>query len=189
MGGRGAHSRIHGGGIFGRMPDLNGYLRFGTQFDAEQWHLAHSFDWDRWRNLLNDLERRGIIDYTGHWFSTINTNLREGKPSSAEVQQRIDGATSGLSKWVAAQDVITFRGANYHWTANLLGGTEAQLSDPAFLRSKIGKMVTDKGFMSAGTHEDSAWAADVRYTILTHKGVNGMYVDSISRNPGEYEFL
>ena len=189
MGGRGGRSRIRSNGSFGRMPDLSGYLQFLTQGEAEQWHLANSFDWDKWRSLLNDLERNGIIDYTGSWYSSMNTDLREGRLSPADVQQRIDGATSGLSKWLVQKDMITFRGANYHWTANLLGGTEAQLSDPAFLRKMIGKTVTDKGFMSAGTHEDSSWYADVQYTILTRKGVSGMYVDAISRNAGEYEFL
>ena len=86
-------------------------------------------------------------------------------------------------------DVITFRGANLHWTANLLGGTEAQMENAAFLRSRIGKTVVDKGFMSSGTHKDSSWSAAVDYTIFVHKGVRGMYVDPISENSGEYEFL
>ena len=50
-------------------------------------------------------------------------------------------------------------------------------------------MVTDKGFMSSGTHKDSSWTADVDYTIFVRKGTKGMYVDPISMNSGEYEFL
>lgn len=189
MGGRGSKGKFSASGGFGRMPDTSGFLRFATQSEADQWHLANSFDWNRWQNLLTDLERLGIRDYTGSWYTDMNTDLREGRPSSAEVQQRINGATSGLDKWILPRDVITFRGANLHWTANLLGGTEAQMSDPAFLRSRIGKTVIDKGFMSSGTHESSAWSSDVSYTILNRKGIKGMYVDAISRNSGEYEFL
>lgn len=173
----------------GRMPNWPDFLRFTNQSDAIQWHEQNSFNWERWNNLLTDAERLGIQRYTGSWYSTMNTDLREGKPSSDAIQRLIDGATSGLSKWQATHDVITFRGSNLHWTANLLGGTEAQMSDAAFLRSKIGKMVTDKGFMSSGTHKDSSWSADVDYTIFVRKGTKGMYVDPISLNSGEYEFL
>ena len=63
------------------------------------------------------------------------------------------------------------------------------MSAAAFLQSRIGMVVTDKGFMSTGTHQDSAWRADVKYTIFAQKGVQGMYVDPISRTKGEYEFL
>ena len=63
------------------------------------------------------------------------------------------------------------------------------MSDSAFLRSRIGKVVRDKGFMSSGTHPDSSWAADVTYKIYVNKGIKGMYVDPVSVNRGEYEFL
>ena len=49
--------------------------------------------------------------------------------------------------------------------------------------------MVDKGFMSSGTHQNSAWSADVNYKIYVNKGVSGMYVDAISANSGEYEFL
>lgn len=189
MGGRGGSSHRNSSGIMGRKPNRPGFLRFGSQSAAAIWHEANSFSWDQWTRMLSDAERQGIQWYTGSWYSAMNTDLREGNPSSTDVQRLIDGATSGLAKWKAAQDMVTFRGANLHWTANLLGGTEAQMSDAAFLRSRIGKTVTDKGFMSTGTHEDSAWYADVKYTIFTRKGVQGMYVDPISMNKGEYEFL
>lgn len=189
MGGRGAASHRTRNGVMGRMPNWPDFLRFASQSDAIQWHEQNSFNWERWNNLLSDAERLGIQRYTGSWYSTMNTDLREGKVSSEAIQCLIDGATSGLAKWQATHDVITFRGSNLHWTANLLGGTEAQMSDAAFLRSKIGKMVTDKGFMSSGTHKDSSWTADVDYTIFVRKGTKGMYVDPISMNSGEYEFL
>lgn len=189
MGGRGGSSHRNASGVMGRMPNWPDFLRFASQNDASLWHEQNSFDWDQWDHLLSDAERDGIRSYTGIWYSAMNTMLREGKPSAANVQKFIDGATSGLAKWQTAHDMVTFRGANLHWTANLLGGTETQMSDAAFLQSRIGMIVTDKGFMSTGTHQDSAWRADVKYTIFARKGVQGMYVDPISRNKGEYEFL
>ena len=107
----------------------------------------------------------------------------------SSVANYIAGATAGLDKFEAADDVVTFRGANLHWTANLLGGSEAQMSNAAFLKSKIGKTDVDKGFMSSGTHRSSAFGNQVQYTIFVHKGVSGMYVDPISHFMGEHEFL
>ena len=195
MGTGGSSSHGRGGGppmrnaVFGRDPMLPGYREFATQGEAVIYHRANNFDMDRWRNGLTGDERQGIVGYTDFWYSAINTSLREGKPSASNVQDMINGATTGLGKFQAAEDVVTFRGANLHWTANLLGGTEAQMSDSAFLRSRIGRVVRDKGFMSSGTHPDSSWAADVTYKIYVNKGIKGMYVDPVSANRGEYEFL
>ena len=191
MGSRGAIS--HGGslinGTLGRDPMLSRFRTFGSQMEAINYHLQNNFDQDKWDHALDAMERQGIYDYTDYHYSRINTDLREGLTPNLDTERRINGATSGLSKFEASEDVITFRGSNYHWTANLLGGTEQQLSDPRFLRSRIGKTVTDKGFMSSGTHMDSAWSADVTYKIYVNKGIKGMYVDPISANSGEYEFL
>lgn len=190
MGGRGGAShRSSNGVIMGRLPNWPDFLQFATQRDAIQWHEQNNFNWERWNNELTDAERLGIESYTGSYYSKMNTNLREGWQSTDDIQQLIDGATSGLAKWQAAHDVVTFRGSSLHWTANLLGGTEAQMSDATFLKSKIGKMVTDKGFMSTGTHKDSSWSAEVDFTIFVRKGTSGMYVDPISTYQGEYEFL
>ena len=35
----------------------------------------------------------------------------------------------------------------------------------------------------------SKWPADVTYKIYVNPGVSGMYVDPVSANQGEYEFL
>ena len=188
MGSRGSSGNHFGARSFGRDPMFSRFQAFATQQDAIRYHLANNFDWDKWNALLSD-EQHGIVSYTSYWYSRINTALREGQTPAGNIQQMIDGATSGLNKWAAAGDVITYRGANLHWTANLLGGTEADLSNPAFLRSRIGRTVVDKGFMSSGTHQNSAWSSDVNYKIYVNKGVSGMYVDAISANSGEYEFL
>ena len=189
MGGRGGASHRGINAIFGRMPSFASFHSFPTQADANQWHTQNNFNSVKWQNDLTQSEQRGIREYTGSSYIEMNTNLRHGTLPSAEIQEYIDGATEGLSKWSSAEDMMTYRGANLHWTANLLGGTENQMSNAAFLQSRIGKMVTDKGFMSTGTHINSAWTNDVTYTIFARKGISGMYVDPISVNQGEYEFL
>lgn len=194
MGGRGGASHAHtpvvaANASFGQpFQNADQFLNFATQAEAEQWHLAHNFDWQKWNHVLTDAEREGVYNYTDAYFRPMNTSLRNDQPDSS-VQAYIDSATSGLAAWENAANVVTYRGANYGWTANLLDGSEADLSDARFLASKIGKKVADKGFMSSGTHIDSAWTADVYYTIYVHEGISGMYVDPISAYSGEKEFL
>lgn len=187
MGSRGASGHTLGARVYGRFPTFTSFRRFSTQSEASNYHMLANFDQGKW-DALSDDEKNGVYRYTGNWFAEMNTPLREGTTPSSRAQTYIDGATEALRKWSAAEDVMTFRGANYHWTANLLGGTESQLDNQAFLRSRIGKTVVDRGFMSAGTHENSAWSG-VQYTIFVHKGVEGMYVDPVSANRGEKEFL
>ena len=187
--GGGSSHRSSSPHVFGHMPrNLTAFRSFATQAQAAVWHEANHYSPAVW-NAMSDAERHGIREYTGSAYDPMNTSLREGLRPSAGTQALIDGATAGLSRFRATEDMMTFRGAGLHWTANLLGGTEAQMSDPAFLRSRIGKTVVDRGFMSSGTHRSSAFGNEVQYTIFVHKGVSGMYVDPISHFQGEYEFL
>lgn len=191
MGGRGgqSHGRVQKNATFGGDPNLPGFLDFLDPYQAYDYHEQHNFSWDVWNRLLSALERQGIYEYTDFYYSKINTTLRERKIPDALTDQQIKGATAGLAKSVVAEDVIVYRGGNAHWTADLLGGTEAQLSDAAFLQSRIGKVVTDLGFMSSGVSRYAAWSADVTYKIYVRKGTKAMYVDLISANRGERELL
>lgn len=193
MGGRGgaSHRQTAGSlvnGQLGRDPRLAGFRVFSDPNDAYNWHTLNNFDWDRWNQMLSHAERLGIQMYTGSYYGVINTALRENQAPDASTRDIINNLKAGLDRWESTEEFITFRGANRYWTANLLGGTEAQLSNANFLRSRIGKQVTDKGFMSSAVTESDAWFG-VKYKIYVPKGVSGMYVDPISRNRGEREFL
>lgn len=187
MGSRGSSCVVTSSRIFGSLPISSTFRQFSTQYEASNYHTVMNFSQDTWSRLSNE-EREGVYRYTGSWYGDMNTALREGTGTSGRIKSYIDGATEALKKFRAAEDVIVYRGANAHWTANLLGGTESQLQNARFLRSRIGKTVVDKGFMSTGTHQDSAWSG-INYTIFVHKGVEGMYVDPVSSNRGEKEFL
>ena len=52
----------------------------------------------------------------------------------------------------------------------------------------IGTRLTERAFMSCGTHDDSAWDG-IKLEICVPAGTHGMYVDPISANQGEYELL
>ncbi len=196
MGGRGgaSHRQTAGSlvnGQLGRDPRLMGFREFVNYMDADAWHMANSFDWTRWNQILSSAERSGIEEYTSSLYSEINAALRESGSTPDFVQRAIQGAKAGLAKWEASEDFVVYRGANLHWTANLLGGKEDQLSDANFLRSRIGKRVTDKGFMSAAVTESKAWTGPdkVLYKIYVRKGTSGMYVEPVTMSNNEYEYL
>lgn len=191
MGGRGGASHRGTAGHFGRDPLLQGFRDFSDTLSTYNWHEQNNFDWDRWNQLMSDAERNGIYAYTGSLYDAMNRVLRKNENEGAYVQRQIDNAKAGLSKWVTMDEFVVYRGAYPGPTASLLGGTKDQLSDANFLRSRIGKNVTDKGFMSSAVHESDAWtgSSKVTYKIYVNKGVSGMYVDLVSANRTEREFL
>ena len=190
MGARGSSSHRSGGGFFGREPNLAGYYIPPNLRDAVDKHLAMgSFTWDNW-NGLSSAERDGIYEYTGSAYTEINKALFGSQRASPYIQSLIDNATSGMNKMSAPFDFVATRGDSIRDMEALLGGTVDQLSNPAFLRGRIGKTVEFKGFMSSAVHEDKAWTFKGVTTIIkTPRGTKGMYVDLVSANSGEKEFL
>lgn len=190
MGGRGGGSHRVGGGYFGRDPDLSGYFVPSSLREAIDRHLAlGSFSQAAWDALADD-ERKAIYCYTGSSYTAMNNALFGKGAADARIQSLIDNATRGMGKMHTAFDFVATRGDSVHDMASLLGGTVDQLSNAAFLRSKIGKTVEFKGFMSSAVHEAAAWTHKGITTIIkTPKGTNGMYVDPVSANSGEFEFL
>ena len=197
MGARGSSSHGGGGtvvnGVIGRDPHLQGYWEPDQsnqgRFDAYAYHEGKNFNRDIWDNVLADNERRNIRYYTGSYYRQMDLHLRTGAGVSRDIIEYIHGATSGMGKFRVPEEFVSYRGGGEdRGTAALLGGTVAQLSDATFLRSKIGKIVTDKGFMSSAVHPTDAWSG-IQYKIYVNKGISGMYVDPISVNQGEREFL
>ena len=186
---------------FGQDPNYHNYSTFASNQDAYLWHEQNNYDPAKW-TALSPEERKSIKDYTDVYYSKINTTLRHELTPDTITQSQIDGAKSGLGKTENAMNVIVFRGANAHWTANLLKSDEklnqyelshldhhAVLRDADYLQTCIGKTLRDRGFMSSAVTEDDAWGADVLYKIYVPKGTHGMYVDPISANSGEREYL
>lgn len=191
MGGRGGAShRSVSGGVYGRDPDYNGYYVPQSLREAIDRHMSlGNFDWNLW-NALTQAERDGIFAYTGSAYSAINQVLFGSKAMTPRLRELIDNATSGMSKMQATFNFVATRGDRLEDMASLLKGTVAQMSDPAFLRSRIGKAFEFKGFMSSGVHQDAAWTfKGVTSIIKTPKGTHGLYVDPVSAHRGENEFL
>ena len=120
----------------------------------------------------------------------MNDALFGKNRASSYTQNLIDLATKGMDRFEAKFDFVSVRGDRPADMASLLQGTVAQLSNPAFLRSRIGKEFEFKGFMSSAVHEDAAWTwKGVTTVIKTPKGTKGLFVDPVSKHRGESEFM
>ena len=178
-----------GAGVYGSVPNPRGFRSFGSLEDAHAYHTQANFSRQKW-DALPAAQRSAIERYTGPYYSAMNAYLRDGK-DTPYIAGLVADAGLGLAGWQVAEDTMVWRGTNANRTARLLGCNEAQLRNPAFLSSMIGKTVTDPGFMSTAIHPSEAkkWAGGVMYTIFARKGANAMYVDPVSSNRGERELL
>lgn len=179
-----------GGGAYDKQwKDLQkNALQFSSLSEAEQYHLNVNFDADKWYNQLSSEERRGIYDYTDFYYTHMNNLLRQSEYSGGNA--RIDNATSALNQYSVQDSVVVYRGMTggvsslSAWT----GLSEKQLSKSSVQNALIGKTITEKGFTSTGISQEAGWDG-INLTIYVPKGTHGTYVDPISANRGEKEFL
>lgn len=188
MGGRGGIG--HYPGMYGRNPNFMGYYVPRTLQEALGTHMRmQSFSQALW-DTVPSAERDAIRAYTGSDYVSMNDALFGKNQASSYTQNLIDLATRGMDRFEAKFDFVSVRGDRPSDMASLLQGTVAQLSNPAFLRSRIGKEFEFKGFMSSAVHEDAAWTwKGVTTVIKTPKGTKGLFVDPVSRHRGESEFM
>ena len=189
MGGRGA-SQIMQARSFGKHMDVTGFYEPYNIREAEQWHFDKgSFEWQKW-NALPAEQRDAIEGYTGIHYTAMNSVLFGKRAPSDMVQRLIDNANAGMKNMRATSDFVVWRGEYPEETVRMLGGSPAQVSDAKFLSSTIGKEVVFKGFMSSAITESYAWAhKGVVVKIKVPTETPGFYVDPVSANMGEKEFL
>lgn len=190
MGGRGGSSGIVNGNIFGQSMNIAGYYAPTDTTEAENWHLQNgTFSWDLWNRLTDD-ERKAIETYTGSMYDLINATLFGQPTTDSSLLKIISDAKAGLSKTKTTKDFVVWRGDTSDYVYQLLGGTPNQEPDRKFIARSIGKTVEFKGFMSSAITEGEAWTyKGVTVKIKVPKGTEGIYVDPVSMNNGEKEFL
>lgn len=195
MGGRGgsSHSKASGASMpfaqFGSH-DFSGFYYDPNLRTAEAKQFAEgNFSQAEWDNLKPN-EREGIRKYTGSYYVDINDALFGKTSPSATIKKYIDDATDGLNKLRAKFDFVAVRGDTPENTMKLLGGSINQLSDSKFLQGAIGDVVEFKGFMSSAITESKAWTwKGVTAWVAVPKGTPGIYVDPVSVNQSEKEWL
>lgn len=132
---------------------------------------------------LTQPERAGIQQYTASGYATWNKQLRAGASLTSE--QRAT-ATAIRKQKRLTEDVIVYRGIGTEHPLNYLSVTD--------LRSAMGAVEVDGGFMSTSTSQATALGfADSRtrrvLEIHVPKGARGFWARKFGSHKGEHELL
>lgn len=140
-----------------------------------------------WLQKITEEEERGVKMYTGSTYQSMNAYLK-GIKTAEDVGERIvkyvDWCASALEKASTPRDMIVRRGDNYNMLKDL--GIDFSKGN---LENIKGSMVESKAFLSTSPDPRGGFGRDIEYVVKVPKGSQGMYVDSISQNEGEKEFL
>lgn len=155
---------------------------------------------DRWRDKMSANEEEAVATYTGSSYQEINDYLRNDKYGTGDdkyYEQLIRQCDNGLKKFRLNENIEVHRRS----TDDLLRSLNVRMSDfiddwgdldkTAYvneIKTRVGSLVHDKAFMSTSTQRDT-WSGSVHYIIRVPRGSSGAYVEHISRNAGEREFL
>lgn len=122
--------------------------------------------------LTNGYDHPEVYDYTGSGYRRINSTLRAGGS---------DASTRGVSKSLGTvkKDMEVYRGTRVHLPA---GSTVEDLQGTVF---------RDRGFLStsAGERGPGYGAQEIGMRIRVNSGTRGAWVDPMSQNRGEREFI
>jgi hypothetical protein len=152
----------------------------GSPIEGEPGFPARDDAWGRRMTTsqppLDSETKWAINGYTGSDYRGINDALRAGNPGKwGNTVAKIDGAMAPLS-----EPVTVYRSA----PLRSLGEANA---DPTSL---VGKVISDKGFMSTTLQNQASVASGaVKYEIECPAGTMGRYIAPISNVPAEEEVL
>lgn len=160
--------------------------------DYEKAEKALSKDAAPWASSLTEDQRGAIDAYTGDIYAELNGWLRSGMESEDDwLESLTSDIDSALASFTLSQDISVLRGTSTEVLKELgltvdkaVGKT---LWDPAYLSSTIAKSVADDfADMAVGT--SGGQRVFLQFDIPAGEG-RGAFVDSISANSGELEFL
>lgn len=142
-------------------------------------------------------EKNALNYYTSSAYSYINEHLRGiYETSNDKVLNSIELCKKALSKLSFDEDVYVRRGSDKTSLAGIISTIsgksigEEEINISKNMKSLIGQVVEDKGFMSTTPLEDAGFAPNgVEYVIKLPKGTNAAYVAPISEFEHEQEIL
>ena len=155
-----------------------------------------SKDAKKWEKNLFPMEKESVRQYTKNTFKDINNYLR-GKPSAKyspeHLQEIVDNIDKAISKFDLKEDISVIRGISTVTLKKKMGFKK--------IENIVGKTYTSKGFESStfdiniahkfsgsAKFDDGGERLYIQFDIPKGKG-HGAYVDLISENKGESEFL
>jgi len=136
-----------------------------------------------WAASLTDGEKSAIHTYTSGKFDRMNKALRTDSVEASGWGNEIKACGAALMRGKTPHAMTVTRGVS--------GSSQAMaaLWEIATHQENRGKTFTDKGFGSTEVSGIFTYGGSFRLTIHLPKGAPGGYVDSISANQGEREFL
>lgn len=127
---------------------------------------------------LTSEELAALKRYTGSYYTSVNSYLRTGQPSSAAGTVRAIDRAMAKSRTTAPMTVT--RGMN------LNGFNMGWIDDLNALKNTV---IRDPGYMSTSNHINGVFHNAVRLEIECPPGTKGIYVQPFSSNSHEMEFL
>lgn len=165
-------------------------LRYGANENSAQHRfMKANSNIDEWESGLSPTERDAVRNYTGSKFRTMNNALYNVPFEEMEydLQRRINNLSSALDKFELNRGIEVTRESSF----SLFGGNSTPAAIRNYLKATNGVLQVN-GFMSASVEDRGYSVGDddlvVHYRVPASKGAGG-YVDRISVNGGENEFL
>ncbi|WP_288638738.1 ADP-ribosyltransferase [uncultured Lentilactobacillus sp.] len=186
-----------------RMPNENGYL-VSVPGSSENFFINNINDYTystktikltkngqkkllkdsfKWSKTLNKKEIKALQYYTGNGYVNINTALRNPNENiTKKINQKINLIKYSIGTFELSSPLTVYRGVSLEGLRQSLSGVKTiadgdQYQDHAFSSTSINKMIA-VGFSSK-----------VILKINLPAGYHGAYIDPISENKGEKEYL
>jgi hypothetical protein len=136
---------------------------------------------------ITKAQEDAISSYSRTGYTDINNYLRFGnvpkQMPKSQMLQYVDDLNALLDANPLQEEIFVKRGINTRALEQMLG-TET-ITDA----SAVGKMITDKGFMSTTPYKMGGFGGNTQLFIKCPKGTKGTYIADWCANPAEKEFL
>lgn len=139
---------------------------------------------EEWVEYLTEEERDAIRDYTDSGYLDYNKQLRENPNDPGKYGDVIKEINDALDTYDRDEDVYVARGIDSNALESLFGAGKS-------IDNITGAVFRDEGFVSTtikyDAHNDDFGSNKIIMRIPPE--VNGAYVERLTANPGEFEFL
>ena len=136
---------------------------------------------------ITKAQEDAISSYSRTGYADINNYLRFGnvpkQMPKSQMLQYVDDLNALLDANPLQEEIFVKRGINTRALEQMLG-TET-ITDA----SAVGKVITDKGFMSTTPYKMGGFGGNTQLFIKCPKGTRGTYIADWCANPAEKEFL
>lgn len=137
----------------------------------------------QWAKKLNKTEVKAIRYYTDTGYNKINTALRTpGNQATKKTRASIQAINAGIQRFRLTQPTTIYRGISKE-------GLKKSLADKSL---RVGQQYRDPAYSSCTLSQMTALGFSKQHVVLKINlpvGYHGAYIDPISTNVGEKEYL